>query len=492
MKLAIPVFTAVAVILVAGASDASAQAPNRAPAFANGPTNATLSGFIADKPVEEKEIMPFDSTFTGYVHDRVSVGSRAARQPSASKGRFVNRVRGSSATMKGHGAARNEGIHQKGSKKGAYGYAPAERSWLYDPWVSFEYMNVWIGERELPPLVTTSPPGSEGVLPGAKMLFGAGQGGDAQAAGRLTLGAWLAPNRRVGIVGRFFATDSETISFEANSDSDGQPLLARPFYETWDGAVSGIGPAAFQVSGVRDVNGLDFTLQGHIDAHSETEVLGADAYVRYMLHCRRGRRVDLIAGYQFSRVDDTLYINSVTDITPGVFGARVEVHDGFETTNKFHGGQIGLLGEMDSGAMTLSLLAKVGLGNMNEVVTISGRSQLTDIGGNQQTHNGGMLALPTNIGTYKKDRFAVLPELEAKATWRLTRNLDFSVGYTVMYWNNLAMVGDQIETINDVPAVNSSQWFGNPLTGPANPVLTEIVDGDLFLHALNVGLTFRL
>jgi hypothetical protein len=202
--------------------------------------------------------------------------------------------------------------------------------------------------------------------------------------------------------------------------------------------------------------------------------------------------LDLIAGYQFSRVDDSLSIHHVTHASPGVFGARFELQDRFETTNKFHGGQIGLLAEMDRGPMTLSLLGKVGLGNMNEVVTISGQSEITDLAGGTMSSEGGILALPTNIGTYKKDRFTVIPEVEAKVTWRLTRNLDFSVGYTIMYWDSLAMAGDQIETYNGLPIVNSSQWFGGALDGPANPTLSEIVDTDLFLHALNVGLTFRL
>jgi hypothetical protein len=507
MKLAIPVFTVVAVILVAQAPDVSAQTDGRPPAFSNGPSDAAFSGFIEDKPVREKEIQPFEANYEGRVEDKpvadqaikpfqssfssfVGGGSQGVKGLSGVKQRFVDRVHGSDATLKGHQPAKGQAHSKTGSK---HGYGQAERSWLYDPWVSFEYMNAWIGERQLPPLVSTSPPGSEGVIPGAEMLFGGGTGGDAQDAGRLTIGAWLDCDRKMGLVGRFFATDSETIDFSENSDSAGSPLLARPFYETWDGAVGGTGPASYLVSGVRNVNNLEITLQGNINAHSETEILGADAYVRYMLHCNRGRRVDLIAGYQFSRVDDSLSIHHVTHADPGVFGARFEARDDFEATNKFHGGQIGLLGELDRGPLTLSVLGKVGLGNMNEVVTISGQSQITDVAGGEFNSDSGILALPSNIGTYKKDRFAVIPELEAKATWRLTNHLDFSIGYTIMYWDNVAMAGDQIETNrNGLPIVNSSQWFGGPLDGPANPTLPEIVDTDLFLHALNLGLTFRL
>jgi hypothetical protein len=488
MKRMITVLTVVASILVAGAPQIRAQAPGTAPsspAFVNGLSDSAFQGYIGDGGAAPQPAGATTASFAGYLSDKHMVGKGSVKQPRVAGGRIVSRIGSHAPQIKGHEPVGK--VEQKG-----YGYAAPARSWFYDPWVGVEYMNVWLGERQLPALVTTSPPGVEGVFPGAEILFGGGVGGDSQAAGRLTVGAWLDCNRRTGVVGRFFATEGESIGFQESSNSAGSPLLARPFFETWDGAVGGTGPASFLVSGVRDLNDLEITLQGTISAHSETEVLGADAFVRHMIYRDRGRRLDLVAGYQFSRIDDSLRISSTTLATPPVFAARIDVEDSFEVTNKFHGGQLGLLGEMDRGALTLSLLGKVGLGNMNEVVTISGRSQITDLAGGVQNNTGGVLALPTNIGTYKKDRFAVLPELEAKATWHLTRHLDFSVGYTLMYWNNLALAGDQIETRNGLPVVNSSQWFGGMLDGPANPSLPEIVETDLFLHALNVGFAFRM
>ena len=237
------------------------------------------------------------------------------------------------------------------------------------------------------------------------------------------LAAGLTNPSGLGAGGKFFEIQTETIGFSAASNANGSPLLARPFYETWPSASSGVGPASFLVTGQTSVGTLPFTLTGDIQAVTQTDVMGAEGYLRYLLYCAPGRRLDLIGGYQFSRVDDRLQINNSTDYQPQIFGAHFEAEDLFDTQNKFHGGELGLLGEFGRGPVTLSVLAKVGLGNMNEVVTIAGQSALTDAGGFTSYYNGGILALPTNIGTYKQDKFALIPEAEIKLNFKLTRHL---------------------------------------------------------------------
>ncbi len=48
------------------------------------------------------------------------------------------------------------------------------------------------------------------------------------------------------------------------------------------------------------------------------------------------------------------------------FGTVIDMYDSFDTTNRYHAGEIGFLGEYDRGDITWSLLAKVGLGNMKQ------------------------------------------------------------------------------------------------------------------------------
>ena len=474
MKTRIARLTVVAIVLLTGASQIHAEdaaaSPGGSPftqARGFGP-EASYSGYIGDES-ELKEPPEIIDT------DRQAV----VEEDSAD----VN-----------YGSRRDLG--KKGGKaglgKGGHSGGPG----VYSPWVSFEYMSTWLEGRYLPPLVSTSPPGTEGVVPGATVLFGGEDvSGNRQVAGKLSVGGWFDESERVGAGGKFFEIQTESIGFSAASNSNGSPLLARPFYETWPSSNSGVGPASFLVTGQTAVGTLPFTLTGDIQAITQTDVMGAEGYLRYLLYCAPGRRLDLIGGYQFSKVDDRLQINNSTDYQPQIFGAHFEAEDLFETQNKFHGGELGLLGEFGRGPVTISVLAKVGLGNMNEVVNIAGQSALTDAGGFTSYYRGGILALPTNIGTYKQDKFAVIPEAEIKLNFKLTRNLEATVGYDFIYWSTLALAGQQIDTsVGNLPTVNSSQWFGGSLdaAGGTYPSFSGIKDSSLWLQGLSVGLTLRM
>lgn len=382
------------------------------------------------------------------------------------------------------------GKSQKSGKKGGHELSvkdgQPQQPLVYGPWVGFEYMSTWLEGRDLPPLVTL---GDNGIPPAADVVFGGDEvGGDRLPAGQLSLGAWLGPAERLGVGGNFFLVETETVSFHGGPIS-GNPMLAQPIQDTSTIPPAVPGPWRYPVTGVID----GVTLSGDIQAATHTDVLGAEGYLRYLLFCAPGRRVDLIGGYQFSRVDDSLEIGSRTNFTGFPFALSFEAEDVFDAVNKFHGGELGLLGEFGKGPVRLSILAKVGLGNMNEVVTIAGRSSTTGVGGTA-IFDGGILALPTNMGVYEEDKFAVIPELDARLIFKLTRHLDLSVGYNFIYWSTLALAGDQIETgPGGLPLVNSSQWFGGALdpAGGLHPGLDQIKDSSLWLQGLTVGLTLR-
>jgi len=49
------------------------------------------------------------------------------------------------------------------------------------------------------------------------------------------------------------------------------------------------------------------------------------------------------------------------------------------------------------------------------------------------TTAGGIYAQPTNIGSYDKSRFAVVPELAAAVSYQLTARLRAFAGYSVLF-----------------------------------------------------------
>ncbi|HEV3261967.1 MAG TPA: BBP7 family outer membrane beta-barrel protein, partial [Gemmataceae bacterium] len=54
---------------------------------------------------------------------------------------------------------------------------------------------------------------------------------------------------------------------------------------------------------------------------------------------------------------------------------------------------------------------------------------------------------PTNIGTYSRDRFAVVPEATVRVGYELTEYLRASLGYTFLYCSEVVRPGDQIDRL---------------------------------------------
>ncbi len=110
------------------------------------------------------------------------------------------------------------------------------------------------------------------------------------------------------------------------------------------------------------------------------------------------------------------------------------------------------------GRFTVGSLVKVGFGNMSQEVAIRGSTTTVD-GGTQQvtTTAAGVLAQGSNSGVYTRDRFGFIPELGVKLGYDLRSNVKFTVGYTFLYWSDVAMAGDQIN-----PTVDLLQNSNNP------------------------------
>ena len=102
--------------------------------------------------------------------------------------------------------------------------------------------------------------------------------------------------------------------------------------------------------------------------------------------------------------------------------------------------------------------------------------------------------MPTNVGTYTRDDFAVIPEAEFKLICRITKRLEASLGYSFVYWSDVALAGQQIDMSMGQPTVNASQLLGGALPpgDPRNPAFIGIVDTDFWIQALSFGLTFKL
>lgn len=340
-------------------------------------------------------------------------------------------------------------------------------------WARLEYLLWWQGGQSLPPLVTTSPAGTEQVdagvlgLDSTSVLLGDGTlGRQARPGGRLTIGMLLDPCGGHAVEGRFFSLGKQTAALDFESSAEGSPILARPFLD-------GDAQAA------RLVGYPGFWAPGTVHVQSETEVLGGDALCRWLVGRSGTTSVDLLAGYHFARIDGRLLIEdwSVAVDVPLVDpGTTLQIADDFSARNEFHAGQIGMAIQHERAGWRLELLAKVALGSMHETVTITGRTTtITPPPDSETAQQGyGLLAQGANLGRHARSEFAVSPEVGLRCIWQLSPCALASLGYSYVHWSNVALPAQQIDPQLLVPTRSFA-----------------IRDSSYWAHGLNAGFEFR-
>ena len=280
-------------------------------------------------------------------------------------------------------------------------------------WLSFAYLSIWTSGSDVPALVTTSPVGTlqgdAGVLPDATVLFGNSEvDDDRRDGGEIRIGYWLVDGEFIGVEAHYWATASQETRFGVSSDFSGGAggaILARPFINL-NAAAQDAAIVAFP-DFVR--GGVTVDLSGSVNVDTTSILQSTGVTARHVLHAdfERCCRVDLIGGYRFFQVDESLQVrDSVSDPGRRLIGPTTTAStDLFDTRNDFHSLEIGILAEIHRNRWTLELLGKCGLGNNHERVRIDGSTTTTSLG-TTSTAPTGLLAQPTNIGEFSRDRFA--------------------------------------------------------------------------------------
>lgn len=352
-------------------------------------------------------------------------------------------------------------------------------------WVNTEALLWWMKGQQLPPLVTTSPAGTPqnqaGVIgaDSTTVLFGNSTVNTTPQGGWLiNAGAWLDCNRRWGIEGDFFMLSSQATNFSAASN--GNPILARPFFD----------PTTNQNSS--EIVSFPGLSRGSITASAlTTGLLGAGALFRANLCCGCCYRIDWLGGYRYLNFSDRLNIDeSITSTSTTNFivpGTTLAVGDRFDTRNTFNGFNTGLSAQFQRGAWGVQGLATIAVGDNHRVVDIDGATTVTVPGFPSVTNNGGLLALPSNIGHFSSNNVAVIPQFGANVYYQIRPWLLANVGYTFLLWPHVVRSGDVIDT-----AVNPNLLPpGNPLGGgPTHPVFTGGTS-TFWAQGINAGLTLR-
>lgn len=355
-------------------------------------------------------------------------------------------------------------------------------SWQGKVWVRAEALSWWLGGYESTALVTTSPAGTNrnaaGVLgqAGTSVLFSGDDIGDsASAGGRYAIGTWLDPCREIGLEFNYFHVEGDGTNFLANSATAG--IVARPFFNV--------------STGVQDSELVVFpsVVTGSIQINADTTFSGGELLIQRSWGCNSNCNITGLFGYRFQNLSDSLQfteaITSTDTASPIEPGTTFNLIDQFETENEFHGAELGFLAELcRCNNVSLELLAKVALGNTRSKVNINGSTRIVTPSGSDTTNAGGLLALPSNSGSFEQNDFTVVPEIALRMNYQIACNWQLQFGYTFIYWSDVARSVDQID-----PRLNLTQLPPGPQTGENLPQFRMVTD-DFWAQGLNLGLQY--
>jgi Putative beta barrel porin-7 (BBP7) len=427
-------------------------------------------------------------------------------------------------------------------------------------WVSADYLLWWIKGSQLPPLLITS--GSTPLtqtttpfpflLPAASIvtdssspsppsfssvLVGPGFGDEIRSGCRCSIGSWLDSEQTFGVEAGYFILPSQ--SSHVSAASSGNPGLAIPFVNAATGQPGSyaIGQSASVTSfssvfitggGINVFLGntiITDAASGAVSFASSSQLQGTEANAILRAVNGSGFSLDLLAGFRYVQLDDSLSIGSTvtqthtntttndTVLGSGTivdnFTALVTRSDQFQAHNDFFGGQLGARAAYTWGNFSLSACGEVALGNMNQTVNVSGATAasitrlttptfaipgtpfLFPIGPPVTTHAvqqsvGGLFAQTTNIGNHSRDVLAVVPEGTLKVGYDITPRIRVSLGYSIFYMNDVVRAGEQIDR-----GINPGLLAYPPVLGsPARPAF-QFNTTDFWAQGLDLGLAFR-
>lgn len=352
-------------------------------------------------------------------------------------------------------------------------------------WVQAEYLLWWLQGNPLPPLLTTSAPGTPraeaGVLgePNTQVLLGGDRvDGQARSGFRTSLGIrlghWFDALMDSEVQFDYLWLGDGQTSGDVQTDSFAYDILARPFFNTQ--------------TGQQDAQLISFpsVVVGGVLMETSSDLRSAGVLFRREWRSGSRGRLEWVAGYRYFQLQERWGAQEQLLATdPGgsvALGTTFDILEGVSTWNEFHGGDLGLKWWLPTRSCTFEVVTKMAVGGIARTVEFGGETLVTSPGDSPVLTAGGLLVQPTNIGRYRTGRFTALPELSIKVRRQLTRQLVLTAGYSLMVVDHVLRSGDQLDLV-----VNPTQFGGGTLSGAARPTVL-MNDSTLWLHGLSVGL----
>lgn len=386
--------------------------------------------------------------------------------------------------------------------------------------VRADYLLWWSKGGEVPPLITTSTDTDQGsgiigspytrILYGDEVINFANRSG-IRASGGVLLGCGRAIEFDYLTLGR---SNNGRDLYSSGDYTSGNEFLARPFVDFATGL-----NAAEEVAGD--------ALRGRIRANQSEFFQSYGVYFRKPIYCPqpvccvdeccgetceeaceetctdescstssvgflevirpRAWRIDFLGGWRSYRLEEWTTIEEnlvVKNRPPYIPGSTFDVRDSFASENIFNGAEIGLSAQRCSGRWKFDLLAKVGLGSQTQIARINGHTVIDDTVVLPMTYEGGLLALDSNIGEYRRNKFVAIPQFGGEVSYQLTKYLRGFVGYSIIYWPSVVRSGALIDTTVDQNQIP-------PMTASGTRPAFSWNESDYWAQGMNFGLEAR-
>ncbi len=289
-------------------------------------------------------------------------------------------------------------------------------------------------------------------------------GDDVQLGGRITLKTWLDNEQYRGLLFRYTNAGRQTDDFRFDSSNSG--FLARPYLA----ANAPLGPPAGLTPATLLLQFAPAFTNGVLTARSRSEVDGFDIVMKRLAYRDRFTRVDWLVGYQHNRIEESLQVNSSS-----LSLNTLAYQDIAETKNEFNGAVLGLMSTRQFAYWNFEAMFRLGIGSLTRKVDLSGSTFVDGV----LTDNEGFLATNTNNQPFKDNTFLVVPEFHVNASYFLTDNMEFLVGYNYLMIPKVAQPGQQFDyRLDDGLATTNF---------PQLSLQTQ----KYWMHSLNLGLQWR-
>jgi hypothetical protein len=259
-------------------------------------------------------------------------------------------------------------------------------------------------------------------MPGPVLPTAGHSAGRFAAALNLALGHWFDEGQTRGVDASFFSRDAyhtfdtvtpNTLVVFSNGRGRGAARVI-PFPDDVASGVVGTFPATF-----------------------DTYFATVDVNYRQRLYCDEYYRLDAVVGYRYAFLGDELYLGDYAD--GGDSGYR---QNRASVSNNFHGGQIGLAGEMRGGGWYVSGAAKIALGATRSEVCATGFFY------GAEGRTGHDFQQLRGLAPREETNFAVLPSFNVQLGRQVTRHIRVYTGYSFAYLSRVARLGDALAPTN--------------------------------------------